>query len=124
MSAPTNLKNLFAAATSNGTTVVTLFTHGTGLKNPDGTSGYGGVLDRVTFYNNDTVAHWVWLYRVPAAGSATLSTVIERVSVPSGASYILEGPFYSTDSAFYQFKLGDAITSDQVYAQAYYHEMS
>lgn len=128
MSAPSVLVNKWASvvSSSNGG-LVTIFTHGTALKNPDGTSGYGGVLDRILTYNPDTISHTITCYRVPSSSSATNAYVIDNISVPPAATYIIEGPFYSKDSDFYQAKLAEAASSSAVTFvtfQAWYHEMS
>jgi hypothetical protein len=127
MGAPTKLVNLFAHAvsSSNGGTI-TVFTHGSSLKNPDGTLGYGGVLDRMSIYNADTITHTILVYRVPSSSSAADAFLVERVPLGTVSTYILEGPFYSTDTDTYQAKLLEAASSSTtlVNYQAWYHEMS
>lgn len=124
MSAPTGLKNLYAVSNSNGTAAQTIFTHGPGLKNPDGTLGYGGILDRMSIFNGDTVQHVVRIYRVPSAGAAGAANLIEKITLPADTPYLIEGPYWSTDSAFYQVKLDEAHTTAPVSCQAWYHEMT
>jgi hypothetical protein len=120
-----NVKNKFAQANSNGTTAATIFTHGTGLKDPDGSaSGNGGILNRLVIYNADTVAHDIQIYRIPSGGSAGATNLIERITLPALGIYALEGPFYSLDSGFYQVKLGEAHTTTAVSCQAYYNELT
>lgn len=127
MSNPTNLKNLFAAvASSSNGGATTIFTHGAALKNPDNSAGYGGVLDRLVIYNGDTIAHIISIYRVPSSNAASDANLIERQTLQSKAPLILEGPYYSTDSDFYQGGMAEAASSSNslVRYQAYYHEMS
>lgn len=142
MGAPTSLLNLFAAtvSSSNGG-LVTILTHGSSLKNPDGTAGYGGVLDRIAYFNEDTTAHVIVTHRVPSSSSADAKTVIDKTTLPTQKGFIIEGPFYGRNSDYYQYQLGgpsssaaEAIASAAstsagariltVTAQAWYHEMS
>jgi hypothetical protein len=132
MGLPTSFLNKFAVAvattTSTGVATTTICTHSSSLKNPDGTAGLGGVLDRLLVYNSDDKAHIVKLYRVPAGGSAGSSTLIDYMTLPSLASYVFEGPLYGASGDLYSF-LSDAASSSgtgavMVAVQAYYHEMA
>jgi len=136
MGAPTSLVNLFVAApASSGGGITTIFTHSTSLKNPDGSSGYGGVLDRFVISNNDSAAHTIKVYRVPSSSSFSQQNLIESIQL-AGAStststlgstittYIFEGPLYSKSSDLYQFQMVEAASSSVCWIQAYYHEMS
>ena len=99
---------------SNGTTAATVYTFGTGLLNPDGsTAGFGGIVDRIICYNSDTVQHDVQY----SVGAAAADTIIARFTLPSLASVIIPGPFRGKDSVTLQIKLGEAHTSTAVYTK-------
>lgn len=127
MATPTSLVNLvaWAAASSQGGTI-TLVTHGSSLKNPDGTSGYGGVLDSIVIYNADTVAQRIKVYRVPSSSSVNAQFIIDDITLAaSSPPYRLIGPFFSKSADLIQFQTSSSgATSPYVTAQAYYHEMS
>lgn len=104
---------------SNGTTAATVYTFATGLLNPDGAAGFGGVIDAIDVYNSDTVQHDVVLHLIASGGSLGNDTVIERITVPAGQKaprFI--GPYRCKDSAILQVKLGEAHTSTPVYVKA------
>lgn len=107
------------AVASNGTTAVTVLTFGTGLQNPDGSAGFGGVIDDIDVYNSDTVQHDVMLHLIANGGSLGNDTLIERITVPAGqkAPRFL-GPYRAKDSAILQVKLGEAHASTPVYVKA------
>ena len=125
MGQPTNFVNKYADQVSSSTALATLFTHTSALKNPDGSAGRGGILDRIVIYNPDTIAHTITLFRVGTGLSAASSNVIESLTLPSLAPpYIFEGPMYSGSGDFYQARLGETASSQGVYYQSHYHEMS
>lgn len=103
---------------SNGTTAVTLYTHGASLKMPDNASGPGGILDQVRVYNADTIAHRVELHLVPSGGAAGFDTLIENITLGAGEVYRYVGGDRMPSGAFVQIKLGEAIATRQVYAKA------
>lgn len=126
MGLPTSFVNKNAAASTTSTgAVVTVFTHSSALKNPDGSAGNGGVLDRLVVYNSDTIQHTVQLYRVPIGSSAGSTNLIESMLLPTLTPYIYEGPLYSGSGDFYAFRLSEPASSSYgVVVQAHYHEMS
>lgn len=127
--AVTSMTNNWATAqsSSNGG-LVTIFTHASSLRNPDGSIGYGGVLDRLVIYNADAIAHTVKVFRVPSSSSATVSNLIELITLqPQTPPYVYEGPIYSKGTDFYQFQTAESASSSTnpfVAVQAFYHEMS
>jgi hypothetical protein len=103
---------------SNGTTAVTIYTFGTGLVGPDGSTGPGGIIDRIRVANRDTVAHTVQLHAVPSGDAAGDDTEIDRITLGAGEVYHYIGGDRMPDSAFLQIKLGAAHTTNPVYAKA------
>lgn len=102
---------------SNGVTAVTLYTFGTLLLMPNGSSGAGGIVDQIRVYNHDTVAHIVELHAVPSGDAADFDTLMDRVILQSKEVYRYEGGDRMPSSAFIQIKLGEAHTTSPVYAK-------
>ncbi len=127
MGQPTLFKNLVAAINTTSTgAATTIFTHSCSLKNPDGTAGNGGVLDRAVIYNSDTQLHVVDIFRVAVGKSAASSNLIESISMASrSVPYIYQGPLYAACGEFYAVRVQEAASScGGVYVTAHYHEMS
>lgn len=69
---------------------VTLLTGGTGLKDPSGqSSGYGGQLLKLRFYNSHaSTARRVKAYLIASGGSVASGTLILDETIPPGQSLI------------------------------------
>lgn len=102
---------------SNGTTAVTLFTFGTGLKSPDNATGPGGIIDAIRVFNSDTVAHSTELHAVPSGGAVGNDTMLEKITLGPGEAYRYIGGDRMPDSATVRIKLGEAHTSTPVYGK-------
>jgi hypothetical protein len=126
MGAPAHIRNKRASHATNGTTLTTIFTHGTSLVDPTGeASGRGGVIDRIKLNNPDTVAHDFHMYLIESGGTADETNRIDDViAVPAGRCVTLEGPYYSADSAFLQAKLDAVKTTTEPNITVWYHEMA
>ena len=127
MGQPTLFKNLVAAINTTSTgNATTIFTHSCSLKNPDGTTGNGGVLDRMVLFNSDTQLHVVDIFKVAVGQTAASSNLIESMSMASrSAPYVYAGPLYGSCGEFYAIRVQEAASScGGVYVTAHYHEMS
>lgn len=112
------------AVASNGTSAVTIYTFGTSLLNPDGSSGLGGIVDAIDVFNSDTVQHDVQLHVIASAGSLGNDTLIRRINpLPAGQSVRVRGPFRARDSATVQVKLGEAHTATAVFIKTEISEL-
>ena len=126
MGAPTSKVGLIDRAASNGITLASVFTGGASLKNPDGTSGPGGMLDGALINNSDTIAHLVSLYMVPSAGSADETNKVYAQAIGPGAFDYFSPPggIPYASSAIFRVKLGEAIATVQANVTAFHHEMA
>lgn len=125
MALPTSFTNKTATVNTTSTANTTICTHSSALKNPDGTSGLGGILDRLYVYNSDSIQHDVSLFKVPSGGSVGSSALIDRITLPSKQPYIFDGPAYGSSGYFYALQLAEAASSSGgVYVTADYHEMA
>lgn len=102
---------------SNGTSAVTLYTFGTGLVNPDGSAGYGGIVEAVNFVNRDTVQHGYRLHLIPDGDALGDDTIIDQGILAAGEAYRYLGPERSKDSGVLQLVLTEAHTTNPVYAK-------
>lgn len=109
---------------SNGVTLVTVYTFGTNLVDPDGSaSGQGGIVKRVRIFNSDTIAHTVKLHLVPNGGSAGNDTLFyNRVLAPGEVDYC-SFVDEAADGDFIQVVLGEAISATQVFVKPVVSEM-
>lgn len=125
MGLPTAFVNKTATVNATSTANATVFTHSSALKNPDGTAGLGGVLDRLYVYNSDTISHDISLFKVPSGGSVGSSALIDRLTLPTKTPFTFEGPAYGASGYFYAMQMAEAASSSGgVYVTADYHEMS
>lgn len=103
---------------SNGTSLVDVYTFGSGITMPDGATGAGGIIDLVRIDNQDTVAQIVELHLVPSGDAAGADTRFFRDTLQAGEVFRYRGPERTTAGAKIQMRLGAAHTTNPVYAKA------
>ena len=105
---------------SNGTTAVDIYTAPSGTKDPGGNTspGYGAWCHAVRLFNSDTILHDVQIHNIPNGQSLGNDTMCERVSLPAGQviRVLLDKEWLGPQDKL-QIKLGEAISSTQVYAR-------
>jgi hypothetical protein len=125
MALPTSLLNKSATFNTTSTSNGTIMTHSSALKNPDGTAGNGGILNRAFFYNADSTGHDISFFKVPAGGSVASSALIDRITIPPRGTYMYPGPKYGSSGDFYAILVQEPATSSGgVWVTIDYNEMA